>query len=453
MAPPSTSRQSPLARVLDAVAKVEPNELPAAVCAFFLYFFVLGSYFAVRPVRETVGTILGREFVADLWLYTALFSIAIVPLFGWLVAKFRRSILLPCIYGSVAVILIVVSLYLKVGEAADIPAEQLRADPDYVAVGSFFYVWISVLNLMLISVFWSFLLEMLTGEQVRRLFGIMAAGGTAGALAGPIITRLAVDSVGNDGIMYIGSAGFVMAIVCQRILIAIWKRPQSAFAATADRGLGGNPLAGIRIVAKSPYLVGIALFVVLLSAANTFLYFEQLRIVEEVFPDRTRRTEVFANIDIAVQSLTIITQLFLTGRIAATFGVRTLLTIVPIVMVLGFAVLSFAATFPVLATVFILRRWGEYALVRPGREMLWSKLDTESKYKAKNFVDVPVYRAADYVGAQAKTALDAAGSGPAGAMVVAAVLAGLWAVNGWFLGRKHDEMPRSGLRPAEAPAE
>ena len=433
--------QSRLGRALNAIAKVEPGELPAVIAAFFLFFFVLGSYFAVRPVRETVGTILGRDYVADLWLYTAIFSIAIVPVFGWLVAKIRRSILLPCIYGSVSVIFVVVAL-------------AMSADEDNVTVGSFFYVWISVLNLMLVSVFWSFLLEMFSSEQARRLFGFIAAGGTAGALAGPIVTRLTVDTLGNGGILYIGTVGFLLAIVCQRILIVIWSRPQqSDVAPRVDRGLGGNPFAGIALVARSPYLWGIALFVVLLSAANTFLYFEQLRIVEETFPDRTRRTEVFANIDIAVQSLTVITQLFLTGRIAATFGVRALLTIVPVVMVIGFTVLSFAATFPILAAVFILRRWGEYALVRPGREMLFSKLDTESKYKAKNFIDVPVYRAADYVGAQAKTALDAMGSGPAGAMVVAASLACLWAFNGWLLGRKHDEMPRTGLRTAGAAAE
>jgi len=463
--PPAQSR---LARAVSTVAKVEPGELPAVLAAFFLFFFVLGSYFTVRPVRETIATVLGREYVADLWLYTALFSIAIVPIFGWLVAKIRRSILLPCIYLSVAVILVVIAMYLRV-DVDDIPVETLRADPDYMRVGSMFYVWISVLNLMLISVFWSFLLEMFSSEQTKRLFGFIAAGGTAGALAGPIVTRLAVDSVGNAGVLYIATFGFLMAVVCQRILVTIWSRPQSGDKTAtprSDRPLGGNPFAGITkmvsvrvvwrlipvLVFRSPYLWGIALFIVLLSCASTFLYFEQLRIVEEVFPDRTRRTEVFANIDIAVQSLTVVTQLFLTGRIAAAFGVRALLTIVPVVMVLGFTVLSFAATFPILAVVFILRRWGEYALVRPGREMLFSKLDTETKYKTKNFVDVPVYRSADYIGAQAKTALDASG-GPASAMIVAAALAAMWAINGWLLGRKHDDMPRTSVRPAEALAE
>jgi AAA family ATP:ADP antiporter len=423
---------STLAQRVSRLARVQPGEGAAVAASFLLFFFVLGSYFAVRPVRETIATLLGRERVADLWLYTALFAIAIVPLYGWLVARVRRSLLLPWIYGLVAVILAVIGSYISVDESN-------------LAVGTFFYVWISVLNLMLVSVFWSFLLEMFSSEQVRRLFGFIAAGGTLGALVGPLTTRLIVDDVGNAGVLYLGTAGFVGAIVCQRLLIGIWNRRQEDAVGAAggadgraDRGLGGNPFAGISLVLKSPYLLGIAVFVTLLSAVNTFLYFEQLRIVSETFTDTTRRTEVFANIDFVVQSLTILSQLFLTGRIASKLGVRALLTVVPIAMVAAFFMLAMFNVFGVIAAALILRRWGEYSFIRPGREMLFSTLDTETKYKAKNFIDVPVYRAADYVGAQAKTALDAVGATPAGAALVGAGLAAAWAVNGWLLGRRHD---------------
>ncbi len=198
-------------------------------------------------------------------------------------------------------------------------------------------------------------------------------------------------------------------------------------------------------------VLGIALFVTLLSAVNTFLYFEQLRIVSETFSDTTRRTEVFANIDFVVQSLTIVSQLFLTGRIASKLGVRALLTLLPVVMIGMFMLLAAFNVFGVIALALVARRWGEYAFIRPGREMLFSALDTETKYKAKNFIDVPVYRAADYVGAQAKTALDAFGSiGPAGVAVVGAVIAGAWAVTGWSLGSRHDKVTAGA--PVRAPS-
>jgi AAA family ATP:ADP antiporter len=426
--------ETALQRQLSRFAKVEPRETAAVVAAFCLFFFVLGSYFAVRPVRETVATLLGRDRVADLWFYTALFAILIVPLYGWLIARFRRSILLPWVYGVVAVILGVIGF-------------NIQMDESNLRVGTFFYVWISVLNLMLVSVFWSFLLEMFSAEQTKRLFGFIAAGGTFGALIGPLIARLLVDSIGNSGVLYVGSVGFLGAIVCQRILIGIWNRERNERMAetpdtstvASDTGLGGNPFAGIFIVLRSPYLLGIASFVVLLSAVNTFLYFEQLRIVTETFEDTTRRTEVFATIDFVVQSLTIFSQLFLTGRIASKLGVRTLLTFVPVLMVIGFLLLSIFNVFGMIAALLVLRRWGEYAFIRPGREMLWGSLDTESKYKAKSFIDVPVYRAADYVGAQAKTALDAVSTSPSGAALIGAVLGVLWVGNGWLLGRKHDD--------------
>ncbi len=426
--------ETALQRQLARFAKVEPRETAAVVAAFCLFFFVLGSYFAVRPVRETVATLLGRDRVADLWFYTALFAILIVPLYGWLIARFRRSILLPWVYGAVAVILGIIGF-------------NIQMDESNLRVGTFFYVWISVLNLMLVSVFWSFLLEMFSAEQTKRLFGFIAAGGTFGALVGPLIARVLVDSIGNSGVLYIGSVGFLGAIICQRILIGIWNRERNErlaaatnnAAITPDEGLGGNPFAGVFIVLRSPYLLGIASFVVLLSAVNTFLYFEQLRIVTETFEDTTRRTEVFATIDFVVQSLTIFSQLFLTGRIASKLGVRTLLTFVPFLMVIGFMLLSVFNVFSMIAALLVLRRWGEYAFIRPGREMLWGSLDTESKYKAKSFIDVPVYRAADYVGAQAKTALDAVGTSPTSAALIGALLGVLWVGNGWLLGRKHDD--------------
>jgi AAA family ATP:ADP antiporter len=206
-------------------------------------------------------------------------------------------------------------------------------------------------------------------------------------------------------------------------------------------------LAGITLVLRSPYLLGIAAYVALLATANTFLYFEQLRLVSTTFADTQTRTSVFARIDWIVQSITILAQLFITGRIASRLGLVVLLTIIPVAIFFGFIALAIWNTFMVLAIVIVLRRSGEYAFVRPGREMLWTPMSKETKYKAKNFVDVPVYRGADAAVAQLQRAIEGAGFGVQTLALLGALAAALWAVNGWWLGRRYDsaEQPASGV--------
>jgi len=415
---------------------VERREMPSVIVAFFLFFCVLGGYFAVRPVRETVGTILGRDRVANLYVATWIASLAIVPIYGAIVAKVRRSVFLPLIYGFVAVALAIVG-------------GVLQNQPKSVAFGQFFYVFISVLSLFLVSVFWSFLVELFDSGQAKRLFPVIAAGGTAGALVGPLFTDLAARSIGNGGILYVGATLFALAVVLQAILIRLWKsgpepnqERDEAHYQSRDRALGGNPLAGVTLVLRSPYLLGIAAYVALLATANTFLYFEQLRLVATTFADTQTRTSVFARIDWIVQSLTILAQLFITGRIASRFGLVVLLTIIPVAIFFGFLALSIWNTFMLLAVVIVLRRSGEYAFVRPGREMLWTPMSKETKYKAKNFVDVPVYRGADAAVAQLQRAIEGAGFGVQTAALLGALAAVLWAVNGWWLGRRYDSAPQ-----------
>ena len=421
-----------MGRIFSTLTSVERHELPSVVTAFFLFFCVLGGYFAVRPVRETVGTILGRDRVATLWLATWIASLAIVPLYGAVVAKIRRSVFLPLIYGFVAVALAIVG-------------GVLQAQPNSVAVGQFFYVFISVLSLFLVSVFWSFLVELFDSGQAKRLFPVIAAGGTAGALVGPLFTDLTARSIGNAGILFVAAALFVLAVALQVILIRLWKsgaephrEDDEAHHQPRDRALGGNPFAGVTLVLRSPYLLGIAAYVALLATANTLLYFEQLRLVATTFSDVQTRTSVFARIDWIVQGLTILGQLFITGRIASRLGLVVLLTIIPVAIFFGFVALAIWNTFAVLAVVMVLRRSGEYAFVRPGREMLWTPMSKEIKYKAKNFVDVPVYRGADAAVAQLQRAIEGAGFGVQMVAFLGALGAVLWAVNGWWLGRRHD---------------
>ena len=428
----SSDRPSFVQRIFSTLTSVERSELPSVVVAFFLFFCVLGGYFAVRPVRETVGTILGRDRVANLYVATWIASLAIVPIYGAIVAKVRRSVFLPLIYGCVAVALAIVG-------------GVLQKQPKSVAFGQFFYVFISVLSLFLVSVFWSFLVELFDSGQAKRLFPVIAAGGTAGALVGPLFTDLAARSIGNGGVLFVGAALFALAVVLQAILIHLWKSSPEpdhergeAHYQSRDRALGGNPLAGITLVLGSPYLLGIAAYVALLATANTFLYFEQLRLVSTTFADTQTRTSVFARIDWIVQSITILAQLFLTGRIASRLGLVVLLTIIPVAIFFGFLALATWNTFMVLAIVIVLRRSGEYAFVRPGREMLWTPMSKETKYKAKNFVDVPVYRGADAAVAQLQRAIEGAGFGVQTLALLGALAAAFWAVNGWWLGRRYD---------------
>jgi AAA family ATP:ADP antiporter len=421
---PAISRRQPWMPVGGTEARI-------VIIGFLLLFCVLGGYFAVRPVRETIGTILGREATQNLWLFTAFFAILIVPLYGWLVAHIRRSVLLPAIYGLMAIAFVITAMVFK-------------NDPENEVLARVFYVGISVMNLMLVSVFWSFMLEILSSDQTKRLFGLIAAGGTTGALVGPLLTSLFVTRIGNEGVLYIGAGMFAAAVFLQRLLIAQWHKlsPGGAVGSALterDRALGGNPFAGFMLVVRNPYLIGIALFIVGVSAINTFLYFEQLQLVEEKFAEITKRTQVFASLDAIVQGLVVVSQLFLTGFIATRLGVTVLLVTVPIVMVFGLTVFAISGTFIVLAVAMVIRRWGEYAFIRPGREMLFSKVDKESKYKAKNLLDVAVYLIADAGFAQIKKFMEAIGmSGPAEAMTTAGIAA-LWAVNGWWLGRRHEK--------------
>jgi len=438
-----------LGRLLSKVAPIEPKEVPAVVIAFCLFFCVFAGYFSVRPVRETIGTVLGKQRVADLFVITWIASLAIIPIYGYLVGKFRRSAFLPWIYGGIAVALAVVGIVLK-------------ADEGNIASGQFFYVFISVLNLFIVSVFWSFLLELFTQQQSKRLFGIIAAGGTVGALVGPFITDMMVAKVGNSGILFFGAFMFVLTLFFQRALINIWSSSDVGATSSLDSGaagggkvrgdrpIGGNPFAGFVKVLTSPYLLGIALFVVFIATINTFLYFEQMRLVEAAFENTADRTRIFARVDWIVQTLTVFCQVFLTGRIASKLGLTTLLIIVPIVMIGGFLALAGTGTLMVLLMVFIARRVGEYAFVRPAREMLFSRVDNETKYKAKNVIDVPVYRGADALSAQVNTAITNAGSTPAHIAILGAGVAALWLVNGWLLGRKADASDAADRTAAEA---
>lgn len=394
-----------------------------------MFFLLFTGYFMLRPVRETMGIAGGVDNLQ--WLFTATFvaTLIVLPLFGWLASRVARRRILLWTYGFFFLNLIAFAV-------------QFTTDPDNVWVARSFYVWLSVFNLLAISLAWSVLADVLNAAQAKRLFAMIAAGASAGGLAGPVLGTLLVAPIGHAGLMALSA---VMLSVSAGLaeLLHRWRDQQfdedateTAATDTRTEALGGSIFAGATSVLSSRLLAGIALFVILLAVVTTFLYFEQARLVKETFPDKTQQTQVFGIIDIIVQSLTLGLQVLLTGRIARRFGVGVLLTAVPFGIALGFLWLALAPVFAVLAVVMILRRVGEYAMVRPGREMLYASVAPDEKYKAKSFIDTVVYRGGDAVGGWVKRGLDVMAEHPATAMVIGAFVAFGWGLTGLYLGRR-----------------
>lgn len=420
----SATGSAPLPR-LSRVLEVEPHEATAVAAGLVMFFLLFCGYFMLRPVRETMGVAGGVDQLQ--WLFTATFIgvLLALPAFGWLASKVARRRILPWTFGFFVANLLGFAGLLVVA-------------PDDVWTGRAFYVWLSVFNLLSISLAWSVLADLFVTAQAKRLFALIAGGASLGGLTGPLLGTVLVAPLGHAGllalsaVMLAGSAG--AGLWLQR-----WRdrhpEPRAEHHAR-QRPLGGNPWAGASEVFRSPFLLLITLFVLLLASVSTFLYFEQARLVAETFTDRTRQTQVFGMIDFVVQSLAILTQVFLTGRIAERLGVGVLLVAVPLVVAAGFLWLAFAPVFAVFVVVMVVRRAGEYALVRPGREMLYTVVSAEQKYKAKSFIDTVVYRGADAVSGWVKRGLDLVAEQPAVAMCIGAGIALVWAVTGGLLGQR-----------------
>ena len=427
-----------LQRWLQRAFDVEGDEASAVVAGFAMFFLLFAGYFMLRPVRETMGIAGGVDNLQ--WLFTGTFvaTLAAMPLFGWIAGRVRRRHILYWVYGFFIANLV-----------AFAACFALRPDDPWIARA--FYIWLSVFNLMAISVAWSVLVDVFTNAQSKRLFALMAAGASLGGLVGPLTGVVLVGPLGYPGLsllsaVLLGGAAFAARQVHR------WRdaRPLPAgVEMPARQPLGGSAFAGAIEVLRSPYLLGIAAFVLLLASVTTFLYFEQAALVEARFPDREDQTRVFGTIDTVVQALAILSQLFITGRVAKSLGVGVLLVAVPLVMAAGFVWLAFAPVFAVLVVVMVVRRAGEYAFVRPGREMLYTVVPAEAKYKAKNFNDTVVYRGADALSGWVKAGIDLVAQQPAVTMVAGACIALAWAANGAWLARAQRRLdPRPDHRHA-----
>ena len=425
---------------LSRAVNVSRSELPGLLSAAAYFFFLLCSYYILRPVRDEMGVRGGVDHMQ--WLFTATFfaMLLAVPVFAALATRFRRTRLVPAVYG---IFIACIGLFWL----------WLRSDVQMVWAARTFFVWLSVFNLFVVSVFWSFLADVFTDRQATRLFGAIAAGGSAGAIGGPAISGVLAQQLEPAALLPIAAVILACTLPCMWVLER-WSG-RSGGTGGADQPLGGMLFEGVRAVLQSRYLIGICLFIWMYTTLATFLYFIQADIVSGAFEDSGDRTSVFATIDLLTNTLTVGIQLFLTARIVQYFGLGRSLAFVPLLVAVGFMVLVAAPVLLSIAAVQVIRRAGNYAVAKPGREMLFTVIPRFEKYKSKNFIDTVVYRGGDAIAGWLYTGLSTLGLGISGISVVAVPLAVLWAGIGYRLGRSRQAQATAAERdaPAAAPAD
>jgi len=417
-----------LQRAIRAATKVEPHELKATVLSFLFVFVLMAAYFILRPVRDSLSSDWTDEQLSWLWTSTFFFSVIAVSIYGAVISRIRLRIIVPSVYAFFS--LTFVGFYV---------AGSTLGENDIV--NRCYYVWLSVFSLYHLSVFWTFMSGLYNKEQAKRLFSIIAMGASAGAIVGPAIPTFFADNIGNLNLLLIAAVllmvpiPIIMKLESLRISDLGNEDVQADLA--GDKKLSGNPFSGFKTFVSNPYLLAIGLFILLYVLMNTFIYFELRKMMGDF--DREVRTQMWGGIDLAVNSLALLTALFATGRLATRFGMPITLALIPALMVGGWVVVALSPVLAVLIGLQVTRRAGNYAVTRPGREMLFTAVDAETRFKAKPVIDIVVYRGGDVVTAWLYTALTATlGLGLAGVALVAAAFAAIWAGAGVYLGRKYD---------------
>jgi AAA family ATP:ADP antiporter len=399
---------------------VRPEEVRALLWSFAYFFCLLAGYYILRPLRDEMGVAGGVRNLQ--WLFTATFLVmlAAVPCYGALVARLPRRVFIPLVYHFFVFNLAVFWLLLTL-------------DLERQIVARVFFVWISVFVLFAVSVFWSFMADLFSSEQGKRLYGFIAAGGSAGALAGPAITIGLAQVLGPVNLLIVAALLLEAAVLC-----AMRLERKNEIVRKSEPAMGGGPLDGIAMVLRSPYIAGITLWVSLMSVAATFLYFEQASIVAAASDDPAVRTRIFAAVDLAVGLLTLGVQFFATGKLIARFGIGAALALLPLVFAAGFAVLAAAPVLAVVIAFQALQRTANFAISNPAREVLFTVLARDEKYKAKNVIDIVAVRGADAVGGWFFTALRSLGMEVRSIPLVAIALAVACLVLAAALGRAQE---------------
>jgi AAA family ATP:ADP antiporter len=409
---------------LKKISMIKESEIKAVVFSFLFVVLLMSAYYILRPVRDAMASDWTDAEVSLLWTLNFFISTTIVAFYGIMVSKFHFKSLVPAMYGVFAGSFIIFYFLGTVFE-------------DRTLIDKSFYVWVSVFSLFHISVFWSFMSELFSKEQSGRLFGVIAVGASVGGLIGPSVTAFFSLSLGTDNLMLIASMILLIPIpiifYLQSLKISESNREQYS-QTLSNRSIGGNPLAGFKLFFSNPYLLSIGVFIFLYTGISSFVYFELKNLLSDL--SRAERSVIWAQMDLAVNILAILTGLFATGRIVSRFGMPLTIALVPVMICIGLLVLAISPLLGVVVILQIIRRAGNYAITRPAREMLFTRVDRESRFKAKPVIDIVAYRGSDMLMAWLFTGLtQGLGLGLGAVAAVGAGMAAFWSFIGIYLGK------------------
>lgn len=407
--------------------KIERNEVTAVLLSFLLVFVLMTSYSILKPLRDALAADWGNVGLSLTWTVNFGLSLVAVAAYGIALTYVRFRVMVPAVYVFFA--LTFLALYVFRTQV-----------PDPTLVNKGFYVWVSVFSLFNLSVFWSFMTDLYNNEQARRLFGMIAAGTTVGAIAGPVITATLVDRLGANGLLLLSAALLMVPVflipVLRRLKVAALKNAESSADLSPQQAVGTNPFAGFSVLFSDRYLLAICAFILFYVTINTFVYFELQDLTRQYSLEF--RAKIWSIIEITTNVLTLITAALITSRIVIRLGMQTALALMPVLVALGILALVAAPVLIVLAVFQVGRRVGNYAITRPSREMLFTVLDREARFKAKPVIDVVIYRGGDVMTAWLFTLLaDKAGLGLTGIAMVIGGIAAAWAMVAVWLGRAY----------------
>ena len=406
-----------------------PHERRAVLLAFSCNFLLLASYYILKPVRDTVATVFGADQLQMLFTGTFIGTLIASPLYAWLSVRVPLNRLLPGVFWFwLANVLLFQVLF--------------RAAPGNLWIGGAYYIWFSAVNLFMISVFWTLMSDLFSAEQATRLFALIAAGGSLGAIAGPVVIRFAVHTTGLDGLLLVAAAGFLMVIVLvhrlMREKLQLRLPGEGGQPTTLDHGLAGGALDGFRHLLRSSYSRRQAAFILLMTWVNTIAYFLQTDLVSQAFSGVASRAVAIADISLVVNVMAAFILLFGLGRYVHRFGVTAGLVLNPIIMAVAFVALALSPTLLMIQALQVIRQVSQYAIARPSREICFTVVPQEDRYKTKNVIDTVVYRFGDLSGAWMETGLRAAGLRIMGSAAAGFGISIIWGVGALMLGRRFE---------------